>query len=373
MTIPLLDLHAQHLTIAAALQEAVERVVASQRFILGPEVVACEEAIASYVGAQHGAGVSSGSDAIYLALRALGIGPGDEVVTTPYSFIATAESIVRTGARPVFADIDAEMLLAPDGVAKVVTPRTRAIVAVHLFGRCAAIDALRTAAPGLPIVEDAAQAIGASVAGKRAGALGEVGCFSFFPSKNLGCWGDGGMVTTSDASLVRSIEALREHGRDPEEKYLHNATGGNFRLDALQAAIVRAKLPFLDGWTRARQQNARHYAEFFSEYGDRIRLPPGPTSAAAREDVYNQYVIRLAPTQRERLRRGLAEAGIGSAVYYPHPLHLQPCLRHLGYKTGAFPQAEQACLESLALPVFPELGESRLAAVAERVIALLDR
>jgi dTDP-4-amino-4,6-dideoxygalactose transaminase len=364
--VPLLDLHAQFGAVESDVRSAIDRVLATQQFILGAEVAALEEEIAGWLGAAHAVGVSSGTDALLVALMALGIGPGDEVVTTPFSFFATAGVIARVGARPVFADIDPTTFnIDASQAAERRTARTRAIMPVHLFGCMAELDLLHDAAAAgeFAIIEDAAQAIGSrDEQGRLAGTTGEFGCFSFFPSKNLGCAGDGGLVTTNSDALAERIRALRVHGS--RRKYLHPYVGGNFRLDALQAAILRAKLPHVDSWTKARRSNARRYRVGFGEagLGDLVKLP---------EDVpghcYNQFVIRVP--RRDALHSYLAKHGVGSEIYYPVPLHLQECFAHLGYAEGAFPYAESAAHEVLALPIFPELEPSQ----QERVIELIAR
>jgi dTDP-4-amino-4,6-dideoxygalactose transaminase len=351
-TIPLLDLKAQHRRIRAEIMEAIARVVDSQQFILGEEVARLEEEIALYSSAAHAVGCASGTDALYLALMALGAGPGDEVVTTPYSFFATASTIVRLGARPVFVDID-ELTFNIDPALAVealrMHPRVKAIVPVHLFGACADMDPLieAAAARGIPVIEDAAQAIGAEYKGRRAGSLTRVGCFSFFPTKNLGAYGDAGILTTSDAALAERLAILRVHGG--KTKYHHDVVGINSRLDALQAAVLRVKLRHLDEWTAARQRNAALYREL---------LPPQVVAqvqpAFATRHIYHQFVIHCR--RRDKLRRFLAERGIGTEIYYPVPLHMQPCFAVLGYGRGDFPAAERLAEESLALPIHSELA-----------------
>ena len=364
MPVPLLDLKAQYATIQHEIDEAVLAVVREQRFILGPQVEAFEAELAAYVGTRHGVGVSSGSDAILVALTALGIGAGDEVITSAYSFFATAGSIVRCGARPVFVDIEpATYNLDPAQVAARVTSSTRAILPVHLFGRCADMAGLTAAAPGIPVVEDAAQAIGAEHRGKRAGALGQAGCLSFFPSKNLGGFGDGGMVTTDDAALAARARSLRAHGQSEHQRYVHELVGGNFRLDALQAAVLRVKLRHLEEWTAARRGHAARYRALFAEAGGAVVLPPD--DAPGCRDAYNQFVVRVA--DRDGLVRHLAEHGVGCAVYYPRGLHAQPCFADLGCREGDFPAAEAAARESVALPVYPELTAAQQEEVVGRV------
>ena len=355
--VPLLDLRAQYATIRDEVDAAVQRVIASQHFILGPEVAALEQEIAEYCGAAHALGVSSGTDALLIALMALGVGPGDEVVTTPFTFFATAGVVARLGARTVFVDIDPDSFnIDPAAVDGAITPATRAIVPVHLFGRVANMDPLLATArrTGIAVVEDAAQAIGArDDQGRSAGALGDMGCFSFFPSKNLGAFGDAGMVTTRDDALSRLLQRLRVHGSEP--KYYHSIVGGNFRLDALQAAVLRVKLPYLDRWSAARRRNAQRYRELFTEAGlePHVGLPtdvPG--------HIYNQFVIRVA--ERDALRAYLEQHGVGTEIYYPLPLHLQECFAGLGYGPGDFPHSEKAAREVLALPIYPELDEADL-------------
>lgn len=365
MKIPMLDVAAQHAPVQDELRAAFDRVMTHGQFILGPEVTSFEKAIAAYVGCEHAIGVSSGTDALLVALMALDVGPGDEVVTTPFSFFATGGCIARLGAKPVFVDIEeGSFNLDPKLVAAAITDRTKAIVPVHLFGQSADVAALR--AHGLPIVEDAAQALGASSAAGNVGTLGELGCFSFFPSKNLGCFGDGGLVTTNDAALAEKVRILRAHGSKP--KYFHAVVGGNFRLDALQAAILSVKLPLLDGWHQGRRANAERYDALFAEAKlptERLRTPPRLHEG----HVYNQYVIRT--DRRDALQTRLDEAGIATAIYYPLPLHLQGCFSELGYAEGDLPVSERAAKEVLALPVYPELGEDGLRYVADTVIRFL--
>ncbi len=365
MKVPLLDLQAQYRSIRGEIEDAVGDVFLNQQFIMGPRVVACEEALARYCACRRAVGVSSGTDALLVALMAEGIGPGHEVITTPYTFFATVGSIVRSGARPVFADIDPVTFnIDPDQVAARITPRTRAIIPVHLFGRMAAMDPLLDLAQKhrLVVIEDACQAIGAEDRGRRAGSLGDYGCFSFFPSKNLGGAGDGGLVTTRDDAKAARVARLRNHGMEP--KYYHHELGGNFRLDALQAAVIAVKLPHLDTWTAQRQANARRYEDLFAAAGlasAPVLLPVAPPPGD--RHVYNQYVIRVP--RRDALRQHLQDRGIGCEVYYPVPLHLQPCFAPLGHKPGDFPASERAALETLALPIYPELT----AAQAETVVA----
>ena len=381
MRVPLLDLKPQYLQLQAGLDAAVARVAASQHFILGPEVAALEAEIAAFCGVAEGVGLSSGSDSLIAALMALGVGPGDEVITTAFSFFATAGSVARLGAIPVFVDIDpATFNLDPAAVEAAITPRTRAILPVHLFGRLCEIGAILEIADrrGLPVVEDAAQAIGAwradTGATRRAGSFGVAGCFSFFPSKNLGAWGDGGMVVTQDRALAARLRVLRQHGSEP--RYIHAILGGNFRLDALQAAILRVKLPALPGWTEGRRRNAALYRAGLEARGlIGAVLPPADEPG----HIYNQFVIRVPSdpkdqgadraARRDALRAHLTAAGVGTEVYYPLPLPLQPCFSHLGYRPGQLPAAERAAAEVLALPIFPELSEGQIAYVVDQIAA----
>lgn len=369
MTIPMLDLKAQHEPLRAELLAALARTLDSGQFILGSEVERFESRVAEYCQTSHAIGVSSGSDALLAALMALDIGAGDEVVTTPYSFFATAGAIARLGARPVFSDIDpATCNLDPARLAAAISPRTRAILPVHLYGQCADMQPIMeiATARGIPVVEDAAQAIGAEYRdGRRACSIGTIGCLSFYPSKNLGALGDAGMVLTSDGPLADKLRLLRSHGSRP--KYHHPLLGGNFRLDALQAAVLNVKLDHLDRWTQARQANARRYDALFRERdlvaAGHIDLPTTAyvDSGTRHYHVYHQYVIRAR--RRDALRAHLAEHGIAAEVYYPVPLHLQPCFKALGYTSGAFPEAERAARETLALPTHPELTKDQQTSV----------
>lgn len=366
MRVPLLDLKAQHASIRDEVYAAIEEVVEAQWFILGPEVAALEEEIARLSEAAHGVGCSSGTDALLMALMAFDVGPGDEVVTTPYTFFATGGVIARLGARPVFADIDpATFNLDTDQAAAALTERTRAVMPVHLFGRVAPLDGLLavTAPREIPVIEDAAQAIGATGEdGRVAGSSALCGCLSFFPSKNLGGYGDGGMVVTSDEALATRLRRLRVHGGIT--RYLHDEVGGNFRLDALQAAVLRVKLRHLPAWSQGRRRNAERYRRLVGSAGidDVVTLP-----ADVPGHIYNQFVIR-AP-RRDELKAALLEDGIQTEVYYPTPLHLQPCFAELGYGIGAFPHAEAAARETLALPIYPELSDDQAAYVVERIAA----
>jgi dTDP-4-amino-4,6-dideoxygalactose transaminase len=367
MKVPLLDLKAQYQTIKEAVIRETLDVYDSQYFILGPKVAQLEKDIASYCGATYAVGVSSGTDALLISLMAAGIGQGDEVITTPYTFFATAGSIVRSGARPVFVDIDEKTYnLNPEGISNKLTKKTKAIMPVHLFGQCCDMDPILDIARKhkLCIIEDAAQAIGAAYKGRRAGAMGDMGCFSFFPSKNLGAFGDGGIVTTSSKVLFEKLTSLRVHGSGP--KYYHKYLGGNFRLDALQAAVVHVKLSHLDGWTASRQANAEHYKVLFEEAGlmDKVGLPTEKTD----RHIYNQFVITV-PSDRDGLKEYLAQEGIGSEVYYPIPMHLQPCFRYLKETKGRYPHAEWAAEKTLALPIYPELSREQQAYVVDKIKA----
>lgn len=354
--IPLCDLQAQYRELEGQLVQAATRVLASGQVIGGPEVTALEEEVARYCGAGYGVGCSSGSDALLLALHALGVGPGDEVILPPFTFFASVGAVCRTGARPVFADIDpVSFNLDPLQVENKITPRTKAIMAVHLFGQCAEMEPLWQLAErnNLPIVEDAAQALGAEYFGKRTGTLGAIGCFSFYPSKNLGAFGDAGMVVTSDPDWAASMTCLRNHGMEP--RYHHKLLGWNARVDSIQAALLRVKLPHLDRWTEARQAIAQRYDSLIEE-SHLGRFLTRPTSLRNRRHVFNQYVVRVARGQRDALVRHLRAERISCEIYYPIPLHLQECLRDLGYREGDFPASEEACRSVLALPIYPELS-----------------
>jgi dTDP-4-amino-4,6-dideoxygalactose transaminase len=411
--VPLLDLKAQYRAIKEEIQRAIEEVFGSQQFILGPKVEALEKALAEYCGCAHAVGVSSGTDALTVALMSAGIGPGHGVITTPFTFFATAGSIVRVGARPFFVDIDPlsytmspqalESFVDDDcrfdsGAARLVHRRTgiaiRAIIPVHLYGQCADMDPILAVARRyeLTVIEDAAQAIGAdypSLAGgkvSRAGSIGDFGCFSFYPSKNLGGFGDGGMVTTSNEALAERLSILRVHGAKP--KYHHQFVGGNFRLDALQAAVLLVKLKHLESWTARRREHAFSYESLFRQSGligkGLITAPKAVYESQGSEykpealspvpsaffHIYNQFVIRAQ--QRDALRTYLAEQGIGTEIYYPLPLHQQECFAGLGYRSGDFPESEKAAVETLALPIYPELGRTQLEYVVEKIGAFSE-
>ena len=363
--VPLLDLRLQHQTIEAEVRAAIDRVVAAQTFILGDEVRLFEEAIASRLGAAHAIGVGSGSDALLLSLVAAGVGSGDEVVTTPFTFFASAGAIARAGARPVFVDIDAATFnLDAQAAGAAIGPRTKAIVPVHIFGRCAEMNPLLAAARarGIAVVEDAAQAIDAQTQGRTAGTIGDFGCLSFFPSKNLGAFGDGGMVLAKGAEAAARIRRLRVHGS--AKPYHHAEVGMNSRLDAIQAAVLRAKLPHLDRWGEARRARAERYRTLFADLVPEGAATP-PADDPTGRHVYHQFTIRCA--RRDGLKAFLTAAGVGCTVYYPVPLHLQECFAHLGYREGTFPEAERAAREVLSLPISPELGDDDQEYVVERI------
>jgi dTDP-4-amino-4,6-dideoxygalactose transaminase len=369
--VPLCDLQAQYRNLEPRIVAALARVLASGQVILGPEVAALEEEVAAYCGTAHAVGCSSGTDALLLALYALGVGPGDEVIVPPFTFFASASTVCRLGARPVFVDIDpATYNLDPVQVEAKVTARTRAVMAVHLYGQCADMDPLWQVAQrhGLAIVEDAAQAIGAGYGGKRAGALGTVGCFSFYPSKNLGAYGDAGMCVTDDADLAARLKCLRVHGMEP--KYYHKQIGWNARLDALQAAILRVKLPHLEEWTEGRRQAAARYDALIDEHllgGFLTR----PARAPGRRHVFNQYVVRVADGLRDALMQHLKADNVACDIYYPVPLHRQECFNHLGYRDGDFPASEEACRCVLALPMYPEITAEQQRRVVDSCAAFL--
>jgi len=367
ITVPLLDLGAQYAPIRDELLAAITRVCDSQRFILGPEIDALEQELTAYIGVGHAVTVSSGTDALLLALMALGIGAGDEVITPTYSFFATAGCVSRLGATPVFVDVDPVTFNAdPGAVARAITPRTRAILPVHLYGLCADMDALLKLGSDarVPVIEDAAQAIGSRIGTRQAGTMGDVGCFSFFPSKNLGAFGDGGLVTTNDAALAAEMKLLRNHGAEP--KYFHSRIGGNFRLDALQAAVLRVKTPYLADWTSGRRTNAERYRALFHEFGLHtvVELPVEP---AGYTHIYNQFVIRVP--ERDALRAHLASDRVSTEIYYPVPFHRQACFADVPSAAGHFPVADRAAASSLALPIYGELTADQLRHVVASIAA----
>jgi len=381
-TVPLLDLKAQYAQIRAEVMPVIEEVCASQQFILGEHVRGLEAEVARYSGASFGIGVSSGTDALLLAVMALNIGAGDEVITSPYTFFATAGIIARVGARPIFCDIDASTFnLSPAAVQKfidrdclmrdgclvnrVTGGRVRALLPVHLYGQSADMGPLMEIARryNLKVIEDAAQAIGTETAdGVRVGSIGDIGCFSFFPSKNLGAFGDAGLCTVNDADLAEHLRVLRVHGGKP--KYYHAFVGGNFRIDELQAAVLRVKLKFLDGWTEGRRRNAAYYDAAFARASLGSHLIT-PVAIEGGRHIFNQYIVRVA--RRDELKKFLGEHRIGTEIYYPVPLHLQQCFAYLGYRAGDFPESERAAAETLALPIFPELTEAQLAHVVASI------
>lgn len=366
MNVPLLDLKEQNESLRPEIEAALGRVLDTNGFILGDEVAALEGELAAYCGTKYAIGCASGSDAILLALMALNVGPGDEVITTPYSFFATASSITRLGATPVFVDIEpAGYNLDVSQIEAKITPRTKAIEPVHLYGQCADMAALRALCQRheIPIVEDAAQAIGAEENQVRSGGIGTIGCFSFYPSKNLGGMGDGGFITTNDDALAKKLTALRVHGS--EEKYYHKYVGLNSRLDGFQGAVLRVKLPRLETWTEKRRANAANYRRLFTDLGlaEEIGLPIERDNC---RHIYNQYVIRV-PGRRDDLREHLTARGVGTDIYYPVPLHLQECFQYLGYRPGDIPESERAARETLALPIYPELRPDQQNYVAETI------
>jgi len=371
MKVPFLDLKAQYQRIKPEIDQAIAEVVSEQYFILGPKVEALEQAIAAYSRARHAIGVASGSDALTLALLAIGVGPGDEVITTPFTFFATAGSISQTGARPVFVDIDPQTYnIDPAKIEAHITPKTKAIIPVHLFGQCADMEPINAIAHrhNLKVVEDAAQAIGAdyikdSKPAARAGSIGDIGCFSFYPSKNLGAFGDGGMVTTDDDALAHRLRLLRVHGA--AAKYQYQLIGVNSRLDALQAAVLLVKLRYLEEWTEKRRDNAAYYDKLFEEINAQALGIEIPYVQYNNRHIYNQYVIRVP--QRDTLKEFLAKEGIATDIYYPHPLHLQECYKELGYAPGDLIHSEQAAQEALALPIYPEFAREHQDYIVSRI------
>lgn len=356
ITVPLLDLKAQYATLRDEIRPAVDRVLESQACINGPEVAQLEKEIAAYSSAKHCIGVSSGTDALVLCLMALDVGAGDEVVTTPYTFFATAGSIARLGAKPVFVDIDpATFNIDPSKIEAAITPKTKAIMPVHLYGQCAEMDPILAIARkhNLPVIEDAAQAIGSEYKGKRAGSMGTVGCFSFFPSKNLGAVGDAGAVTCQDDALAKRLVKLRGHGANV--KYYHDEVGGNFRLDTIHAAVLSVKLKYLDQWTAARQANAAFYTKAIeSNKATRAMITPPPIVQS--RHIFNQFVLRVK--DRDGLKDFLKVHQIGTEIYYPVPMHLQKCFADLGHQEGDFPHSEEAALTTIAIPIYPELSDA---------------
>lgn len=378
--VPLLDLKAQYNAIKRELDEAVQSVLESQVFILGKKVEECEAAIAAYSQCRHGCGVSSGTDALLIALMAEQVQPGDEIITTPYTFFATAGSIARLGAKPVFVDICPRTFnICPKAIETAITARTRGIMPVHLYGQMADMKPIMELARKhhLFVIEDAAQAIGSESEAGKAGSVGDYGCFSFFPSKNLGGIGDGGMVVTNDDEKIERLRVLRNHGSKP--KYYHKLVGGNFRLDAIQAAVVHVKLPHLNGWSGQRQKNAVRYDRLFAEAGlspEHIITPQHTydESSAGKGDfrhIFNQYCI--ITDQRDALLEHLKKANIGTEIYYPVPMHLQECFAYLGYKKGAMPNSESAATRSMALPIYPELTDDQAIEVVDTIASFFKK
>ena len=374
MQVPLLDLKLQYAPLKAQILAEIEAVADSQALILGPKTKQLETAVARYCGAAHAIGASSGTDAQLMLLMALGIGPGDKVITTPYTFFATASCVARLGATPVFVDIDPVTYnIDPGKLAETLnqTDNVKAIIPVHLYGQCADMAAIMDLGKthGVPVLEDAAQALGAQHPLGGAGAIGEAGWFSFYPTKNLGAFGDAGMVVCRDDALAAKLKALRNHGM--EARYFHRWIGGNFRIDAIQSAVLNVKLPHLDAWSAGRRDRAAFYRDAFAGHGlmEIVTLPAEVHAASgiANHHIYNQFIVR-AP-RRDALRTDLQEAGVGTEIYYPLPLHLQECFRYLGYRDGDFPEAERAAAETLALPIFPELTEAQQRYVVERIAA----
>lgn len=367
---PFLDLREQYRQIKPEIDEAVSRVFESQYFILSPEVQAFEAELAKYVGTRHAVGCGSGTDALMLALMACGVGQGDEVITVPFTFVATAGPIALLGAKPVFVDIDPVTYnIDVNKIEGAITSKTRAIIPVDLFGLMAPMSDIEAMAKkhNLVVIEDAAQAIGAKAQGRSAGATGTMGSFSFFPSKNLGAAGDGGAITTDDDTIAQKLRKLRVHGSP--RRYEYELLGVNSRLDAVQAAVLRVKLKYLNGWAERRRENARRYRHLFEQAGlmGRVTLPSEP---AGYHHIYNQYTVRVS--QRDKLREFLTEKGIPTEIYYPYPLHLQPVFKELGGEPGNYPVSEQACNEVLALPIYPEMGEARQEQVVEAIAQFLE-
>jgi len=362
MRVPVLDLKAQYAAIRDEVMQAIGEVCEGQIFALGPAVAEFEKNIAAYCKSKHAIGVSSGTDALLVSLMALGVKSGDEVITTPFSFFATAGCVVRVGARPVFVDVEPDSYnIDTDAIEEKITEKTRAIIPVHLFGQLARMEAIMEIAErhNLAVIEDAAQAIGASRNGTLAGNFGDCGCFSFYPTKNLGGFGDGGLVTTNSDSLAEDIRTLRDHGQKP--RYFYKVIGGNFRLDGIQGAVLNVKLKYLDDWNEKRRQNAALYDDLFA--GSPVGTPvidPGNVS------IYHQYTVTVP--ERDKLQKYLADNDIGSAVFYPKPLHLQDCFKQLGYKQGDMPVAERLCNEVLSLPVYPELSRREIEYVAGTIL-----
>lgn len=370
MAVPLLDLKRQYVTFQEAVEKELIEVSRSGYFIGGPKIAAFEAAAAKYCEAKHAIGVSSGTDALLACLMGLDLQPGDEVITSTYSFFATVGAIVRAGGKPVLCDIDLPTFnIDPEQIAAKITKKTKAILPVHLYGQCADMEAIMAIADqhGIPVIEDAAQAIGSKRFGKQAGNFGLAGCFSFFPSKNLGCFGDGGMITTNNDAFAHKMQLLRNHGMEP--KYYHSMIGGNFRLDAIQAAVLSIKLPLLDGWTEGRQKNAALYRKLFAQKGlDKVLTLPVEKPG---RHIYNQFTL-LCP-DRDGLFKSLQEKKVGCDMYYPLSFHQQECFKNLGYKTGDFPKSEDAAKRCLSVPIFPELTEGEIVEVVEAIAAFYGK
>jgi dTDP-4-amino-4,6-dideoxygalactose transaminase len=370
--VPLLALDRQYAVLRGEIQAAITRVCDSGKFVLGPDVTELEAELARLLDVPHAISCASGSDALLLALMALDVGVGDEVILPSYTFFATASAVTRLGATPIFADIDPHTYLVdPQDVAKKISKRTKALVPVHLFGRTADMDALLpiARAAGLPIVEDTAQSILSTWHGRCTGAIGDVGCFSFYPTKNLGGMGDGGFLTTTRDDIAQKLKLLRVHGMEP--RYYHQVIGINSRLDSIQAAVLRVKLPHLDSWTTARQVNAARYGEIFARYdlGSHVTVPSDESRG---RHVWNQYIVRVAGGHRDALRAHLAKCGVGTEIYYPVPLHMQKCFEHLGWRKGDLPHTEQAAEETIALPIFPELTAVEQQTVVARIAGFFE-
>lgn len=371
VNVPLLDLKTQYRSIRGEVLAAIETVCDEQGFILGPRVAELEGSLAQYIGTAHAVGVASGSDALLLSLMAAGVGAGDEVITVPFTFFATAGAISRLGAKPVFVDVCADTFnMNPVAAERAITSRTKAIIPVHLFGQCAEMETITAMAKRrrLTVIEDACQAIGAKRHGVMAGAMGETGCFSFFPSKNLGGFGDGGLISTNDSKLNDAMAMLRVHGS--HVRYLHERIGVNSRLDALQAAVLQVKLKYLDQWAAGRRRNAARYEQLFTDakVTDRVTLP---ITAKGNEHVFNQFTLRVQ--KRDELRTYLKDKGVGTEVYYPVPMHLQACYRDLGHQKGSFPISEKAAEQVLSLPIYAELTVAQLSYVVETIAAFYQR
>ena len=373
MQVPLLDLKAQYSSYKQEVMEQISEIAEAQYFINGPKVEKAEQDLAAYLGADYTLGVSSGSDALIISLMAENIGAGDEVICPPFTFFATAGAVHRVGAKPVYCDVEEDSFnIDPAKIEESITPSTKAIIVVHLYGQMADMDPIMEIADrhNLIVIEDAAQAIGSMYKGRMAGTVGHYGCFSFFPSKNLGCFGDGGLVSTADENRYKKIKSLRNHGSDV--KYYHDYVGGNFRLDAVQAAVVSCKLPLLDSWHSQRAENATYYRQKFAEagLGDKVKLPEESTGTS--RHVYNQFCIRVADDKRDYLFEQLKSRGVGCDIYYPKGLHIQDCFKYLGHQQGDFPITEKLCDDILAIPIYPELTNEQKDFVVETIKNILE-